>query len=182
MKNAALQFTYADYLALPQAGPRYQLIDGDLIVSPSPKSRHQIVQSRLFLTVGVHVASHKLGTLLLAPLDVKLSEYDTVQPDILFVAEANRHRIGLRGILGAPDLVIEILSDDRDMDLDVKRKLYARHGVVEYWIVDPDANIVSVYRLQENATLPWRTFGANDSLTSPLLPGLAVDLTAVFAA
>lgn len=181
MKNAALKFTYDDYLALPQNGPWYQLIDGDLIVSPSPKSRHQIVQSRFFLGVGSLVAARRLGTLLCAPLDVRLSEFDTVQPDILFVAEAHRDRIAKRGIVGPPDLVVEILSEDRDMDLDVKRKLYARHGVLEYWIVDPDANIVIVYRLQEDASTPRRTFGGGDRLESPTFPGLSLSLAEVFA-
>ena len=181
MKDAALRFTYGDYLALPQNGPRYQLVDGDLIVSPSPTSRHQRILARLFRILANHIAARRLGEIFCAPLDVQWSEHDATQPDLLFVAEGRRGRVGRRGVTGPPDLAVEILSEDREMYLDVKRKLYARHGLPEYWVVDPEAGVLFLYRLQEDPAAPFRTFGSADRLESPSFPGLTVDLRDVFA-
>ena len=181
MKNAALQYTYEDYLALPQTGPRHQLIEGDLLLSPSPTSPHQRIVRRLLGILSGFVESGSLGEVFCAPLDVVLSDVDVVQPDLLFVASAHRKRILRRGIQGSPDLVVEVLSEDRDMDVHVKRKLYARYGVPEYWVVDPDEETVLLYRLRERPARPTRTYASGDLLESPTFPGLKVPLREVFA-
>lgn len=182
MRDATLQFTYTDYLTLPEGGPRYQLVNGDLILSPSPTYRHQLILARLFLALASHVQARRLGEVICAPMDVKLSDTDVVQPDLLFISSARRRRlVARRGITGAPDLVIEILSKDRDLDLEVKRKLYARHGVPEYWTIDPASHEARVHRFQEGRPRPARRLGSGDLLTSPTFPDLTIDLTALFA-
>lgn len=181
MSPVQVRLTYDDYRLLSENGKRYQLIEGDLFMTPSPSSWHQNVSVNLVMILGPFVTGRKLGKVLDAPLDVILSSEDVVQPDVLFVSNARRDRIAPEGIRGAPDLVIEILSKtNRDLDLTAKRKLYARHGVIEYWIVDPDARAIVVYRLQEDPEKPIQTYQAGQSLRSPLLTGLLVPLDDVF--
>jgi Uma2 family endonuclease len=181
MKTLALKFTYDDYRALPQTGPRYQLIDGDLIVSPSPSLRHQRIVRRLLKVLSDYAESCGAGEALCAPFDVLLSDVDTPQPDLLFVSKAHRARLLEHGVHGPPDLVVEVLSEDRAIDLKIKRKLYARHGIPEYWVVDPDANTVQIYRLRKNPRAPVQTFGIHESLESPTFPGLRIPLAPLFA-
>jgi Uma2 family endonuclease len=181
MNPAALKYTYGDYLALPHAGPRYQLLDGDLILSPSPSLRHQRIVGRLFAILFAHVRSAGLGEVFCAPLDVRLSDVDTPQPDLVFVSRAHAERLGPRGILGPPDLVVEVLSEDRDIDIHLKRKLYGRHGVPEYWIVDPDTRVVYLYQLLEDPASPPRIYTALETLESPSFPGLRISLSEILS-
>ena len=111
-----------------------------------------------------------------------LSEENVVQPDILFVARTRLHIVGKTNIPGAPDLVVEILSPGtRQKDLAIKRKIYARFGVQEYWIVDPDAATVEVLTLKESEYISAGVYREPDCLSSPLLPGLVLPLTEVFS-
>ncbi|MCZ7645573.1 MAG: Uma2 family endonuclease [Planctomycetota bacterium] len=177
-----VKFTYEDYAALPETGPRYQLVEGELVMSLAPNVRHQRIQMRLSQALYSFVALHGLGEILSAPTDVILSEDDVYQPDILFISRARSEIVHPEGLRGAPDLCIEILSaGNRQLDLTVKKKLYALHGVREYWIVDPDADTLAVYRLQEDPLKPLRALGAGETLTSDLLPGFALELGPVFA-
>ncbi|MCZ7643974.1 MAG: Uma2 family endonuclease [Planctomycetota bacterium] len=177
-----IKFNYSDYRALPEGGKRYQLIDGELLVSPSPKTRHQELSSRLYMALQVFVSNQKLGRVYYAPLDVILTDEDVVQPDVFFVSAARAAIVREEGVFGAPDLCVEILSkSSREIDRDVKRKLYARHGATEYWIVDPDADLVQLFRLQEDPERPLRACGSGDTLVSPLFPGFELPLGAVFA-
>lgn len=115
-------------------------------------------------------------------MDVILSDTDVVQPDIVVVAEAHRDRVTERAVEGAPDLVIEILSQNRAHDTVLKRALYARYGVPEYWIVDGDAATVEVLRLRRTGYARHALFGRRDTLVSPSFDGrLRVDLARVFA-
>lgn len=183
MAGVQVRFTYGDYRLLPENGKRYQLIDGDLRMTPSPTSWHQSVSGRLQFLLTQFLEQRGLGKVFDAPLDVILSDTDVVQPDLLFISTAHRDRIAPEGIQGAPDLVVEILSpSSRDLDLTVKRKLYARHGTIEYWIVDPDARAIALYRLQEAPDRPAATFHAGQTLQSPLLPGLNLVVDDVFRA
>lgn len=181
MTHPALKYTYEDYLTLPESGPRHELIEGDFIVSPSPKYRHHQILGRLFRTLAALVYDRRLGELIVAPFDVILSDTDVVQPDIVFIATAHRDRIGSRGVRGAPDLVIEVLSEDRRKDLHVKKKLYAQHGVPEYWAFDPDADLVYAHTLKDAPAAPPRVLSASDTLATPLLPGLSIPLADIFA-
>jgi Uma2 family endonuclease len=177
-----LKFTYADYATLPETGPRYQLIGGELIKSPAPSYRHQTLLMRIAHALYAFVEPRKLGIVRMSPLDVILSDEDVAQPDAVYVSNIRVGIIVKEGLRGAPDLCIEILSDrTAGMDRVAKRGLYAKKGVLEYWIVDPHANIVELYRLQENAEQPATTFKATDTLTTPLLSGFSLGLPDVFA-
>lgn len=180
-RNAALRFTVEDYLSLPEGGPRYQLIDGDLILSPAPSTRHQRILARLFKAILLHVEALGLGEVLFAPVDVYLSDTDVVQPDIVYVSHSNRRRLRDDGIHGTPDLVVEVLSTNPSLDLRAKRRLYARASIPEYWVVDPETNIVHFYRLRENASRPLRTLRSRDVLESVALTGLRLPLAPILA-
>ncbi len=179
--KTAARYTYADYQALPDDGPRYELIGGELIMAAAPLTRHQLVLMCLIRLLDGFVRSHRLGTVICAPIDVHLSDHDVVQPDIIFVATVHADRIARVGIEGPPDLCVEILSEGtRKRDLDRKRRLYADHGVEEYWIFDPDADTAAVYRLRENPEKPVATFARTDTMTSAMFPGLEIGLAEVF--
>src|SRR6266498_4123278 len=135
---AALRFTYEDYLLLPE-DRRYEIIDGDLFMTPAPGTPHQRIVGNLYLRLRQHVDDSGLGEVLCAPCDVVLSPTDVVQPDILFVAAARLSIIGEKYISEAPDLVVEVLSPSTaERDQDLKMKLYARFAVREFWIADPE--------------------------------------------
>lgn len=179
--HEALKLTYRDYAALPEGG-RYQLLDGDLRRSPAPSLRHQKVSGQLFLALATYVQSADLGSVWSAPVDVILADETVVQPDVVFVSRQRSGLLAPEGIRGAPDLCIEVLSrKTRTLDRDIKRKLYARHGVTEYWIADPDENTLEIFRLQTDPTQPTACFSAGQSASSQLLPGLVLDLGAIFS-
>lgn len=176
-----VKYTYEEYCSLPE-GARYQMIDGDIFVSPSPTRRHQTVSKRLFRALDGIVAPRKLGEVYFAPMDVILSDEDVVQPDIVYVSNARASLLAPEGIRGGPDLCVEVLSEGTQArDRKAKRVLYARHGVTEYWIVDPEANTLEVYRLQENPASPVRRLTASETLTTDLLPGFMLPLAELFA-
>ena len=176
-----IKYTYEDYAALPEGAP-YQLVEGELVMSPAPTVRHQRIIGNLHVLLDAWVRPRKLGMVLLAPVDVILSNEDTVQPDLVFVSNARRNRIAAEGIRGGPDLCVEVLSPhSRDMDRRTKRKLYARHEVLEYWIVDPEPRTIELYRLVENVESPAHTSRITETLSSPLFPGLTLALEDVFS-
>ncbi len=184
MKSArpAARVTYFEYSGLPETGPRYELVQGELIVTPAPSYRHQTVQIRLTVALYNFVEPRGLGIVRGSPLDIILSEDSSPQPDIVYVSAARRSIIAAEGLRGAPDLCVGVLSErTRSMDRVAKRALYALHGVTEYWIVDPDANTLDLYRLQEKPNEPARTLAASDTLTTELLPGFSLALRTVFA-
>jgi Uma2 family endonuclease len=178
-----IKFSVEEYRALPETGPRYQLIEGELLMSPAPTYRHQQIVARIMAALLTFVEARRLGSVVASPIDVFLTRHDVLQPDVAFVSIARRAIISREGFQGGPDLVVEALSPSTaTLDLGPKRVLYARHGVSEYWIVDPEAGWIDRYRLQENAEKPERRFGEGDSLTTSLLPGFSLDLASVFAA
>ncbi|MGD2116496.1 MAG: Uma2 family endonuclease [Acidobacteriota bacterium] len=190
LATTPIKLTYEDYLEFPEDGSRHELVEGDHVVTPAPNMRHQIIQANLFRFVGSFVHDQGLGRVLSAPTDVVLSEHDVVQPDLLFVAREHLDRIGEAHLAGAPDLVVEILSEaTRRRDEVLKRHLYERYGVGEYWLVDPVIEAVKVLRRSRQADqdddagferLPELTAEAVDLLSSPLLPGLEIPLTEIF--
>lgn len=176
-----VKFTYEEYRTLPE-GSRHQLIEGDLIVSPAPTWRHQTVVMRIAVALYNFVTSHNLGFVRSSPMDVIFGDEDVTQPDIVYVSTAHGSRIVREGIRGGPDLCVEVLSDRTEAtDRGAKRVLYARHGVTEYWIVDPEAGTVELYRLQENPKDPVRVLRASETLTTMLLPGFSLPLADAFA-
>ncbi len=180
---ARIRFTYQDYKSIPEADPRrFELLDGDLVLAPTPPIWHQSIAGNLYAYLRQVARKHNLGRVFFAPIDVVLSETDVVQPDILFVAREHEDRIREEGIFGAPDLVVEILSPATESrDRGYKRTLYARHGVREYWIVDPQARRVEVYTLTPKGLTLWQTFGPGQTLRSALLPEFTLPVDEVFS-
>ncbi|GBF33788.1 hypothetical protein DCCM_2899 [Desulfocucumis palustris] len=173
-------YTYEDYLKIDDDN-QYELIGGELILVPSPKSIHQIISLELAATLRDYVRKNKLGRVITAPLDVVLSETDKPQPDILFISTNRLDIITEDNIKGAPDLVIEILSPSTaSRDKVQKSKMYYNHGVKEYWIVDPSAKAVQVFTPGEKNWNLFESYDTDGVLTSPLLPGLEINLKNVF--
>ena len=144
------RWTYADYAALPDDGNRYEIIAGVLYMTPAPGTGHQSVSARLVTFLVTHVEFAGLGRVFAAPVDVELAPDTVVQPDIVVVLSANLHRITPSRIIGAPDLVVEILSPGTaGYDRREKQDAYARSGVGEYWIVDPGAQTVELLTLNK---------------------------------
>ncbi|MFO0972180.1 MAG: Uma2 family endonuclease [Phycisphaerae bacterium] len=136
-----VRLTYDDFRALPDDGRRYEIIDGDLSMSPSPVTRHQVIVGNLFAILREHVRRHALGRVFIAPFDVVLGNMDVVEPDVIFVSTQRAAIVTDRNIQGVPDLLVEVLSPaTAERDRRTKRNLYARAGVPWYWLVDPDAN------------------------------------------
>jgi Uma2 family endonuclease len=174
--------TYADYAAMPEGAPYYQLVEGELIMSPAPDLQHQVVLANLFTALRVFVAQRKLGLVLCAPVDVILSNENVLQPDIVLVTNDSKALRVPEGLRGAPDLCVEVLSKtSRALDLGKKRELYAKHGVIEYWVVDPAWNTVDVFRFKQNLDEPVQTLDEKQKLTTDLLTGFSLDLSEVFA-
>jgi Uma2 family endonuclease len=181
MRQAKVRYTYNDYLLLPE-DKRHEVLDGELYMVAAPNIRHQSVSFNLEVALFRHCKNKKLGRVLHAPCDVILSEEDVVQPDILFVRQERSGIIGEANLKGPPDLVIEILSPaTRSRDLELKRKTYARFGVQEYWIVDPDAETVEVLVWGETGYVTVGKHGKSECLSSSLLPDLRLALAEVFA-
>src|SRR5713226_200939 len=146
--SARVILTYDDYAALPDDGRRYELYEGELIVTPAPRTRHQVVIGNLHMLMAEHVRHHGLGEVFLSPIDVILSRISVVQADLVYVETARLGIVTERAIEGAPTLVVEVLSPSTDArDRGVKQALYARYGVPYYWIVDSAARTVEARRL-----------------------------------
>jgi Uma2 family endonuclease len=180
MKQANIKFTYQDYLLLSDE-KRYEILEGDLCIVPAPDVYHQRVSRRLEVALIEHVERYDLGEILDAPCDVVLSQENVVQPDILFISKDRLGIIGKTNIQGPPDLVIEIVSEStRSKDADIKRKLYAKYGVREYWIVDPAAKTVEVLTWSETGYVSTGVYPQTATLSSPELPNLKLSLSRIF--
>lgn len=177
------KLTYEDYLLFPDDGKRHEIIEGDHYVTPAPKTKHQRVLNNLSGLFYIYLQRTNAGRVFSAPTDVVLSEMDVVQPDLLFVSADRASIVTEDNIQGAPDIVVEILSDTtRRTDEVIKRKLYERYAVPEYWIVDPVLETIKIHRLSEQAYVRLAELGkeANDTLTTALLPDLHLPLTKIF--
>ncbi len=181
MTNQRTKLTVKDYMETPD-DVRCQLIDGELILAPSPTTKHQRISIEISMAVSQFVRRHGLGVVFYAPLDVLLTANDVFQPDILFISNERREIRTAANIQGAPDLVVEILSPSTERhDRGRKQEIYGRLGVREYWIVDPQAETVEVLSESHSGLTATATYGFEDALVSPLLPGLSIDLAEVFA-
>lgn len=168
------RYTYDDLASFPDDGLRRELIDGELIVTPAPRPRHQDVGASLTARLWLHTQEHG-GKVYPAPLDVFFSDEDVVQPDVLFIRPEHQGRIEEKFVRSAPDIVVEVSSPStRRLELVRKRDLYERYGVPEYWYVDVETDRVEIYRLAEDQYSHPQILGRGDKLTSPLLPGFAV--------
>jgi len=175
------KLTYNDYLKTPD-DKRYELIEGELIMTPSPVTYHQWVSKNIEYELERFVREKKTGRIFDAPYDVCLDNENVLQPDILYISRERFSIIEEKNIQGAPDLIVEILSESTAYnDLIKKKKLYAKHGVREYWIVDPGEKSIEVYSLVRKEYVLSSSFSINDNLISPLLTGLNIELASVFS-
>jgi len=176
------KYTYEDYLNIPD-DTRYELIEGGLLMVPSPIPKHQRISGRLEFELKKFVSESELGEVFDAPIDVYLDDENVVQPDILFISKERLGIIGEKNIQDPPCLVIEILSEGTAYrDLVQKKRLYAKFGVKEYWIVDPGEELIEVYTLKEdsNTYTLLSTYTKEDTLSSPYLQGLKIELKGIF--
>jgi Uma2 family endonuclease len=180
-KRPARTWTYDDLFSLPDEGKRYEIIEGDLYEIPAPGWEHVTVVMNLIKLLGAIVEALG-GRLATAPADVCFEGVDPVQPDIMVTLPGWTGKVRRRGLQGAPDLLVEVLSpSSRGHDTFTKRALYARAGVREYWIVDPSNRTLEILTLDRDA-LHTRQIAVGDEIAiSPLLDGFAVPLAAVFA-
>ena len=183
--HGATRLTYDDFVLIPDDGKRHEIIDGVHYVTPSPNQRHQELVARLHLSLGGFLEDRPdRGRVFLSPFDVVFSFHDIVEPDLVFVAPDQLGILTEKNIQGTPALVIEILSPStRKRDQQIKRKLYERTGVREYWLVDPEANVVSLYRRAGDGAFPRvadLTADGRDTLDTPLLPGWSLALPRLF--
>ena len=181
---SAVKLTYDDFVLFPDDGKRHELIDGEHYVTPSPNTRHQRILGSLHLLIGSWLEDHPIGQVFLSPYDVVLSEFDVVEPDLLYFSNERAAQVLTpMHARGAPEMVIEIASKGtRKRDETVKRRLYERVGVSEYWVVDPEIDAIRLYtRANDRFGRPLElSRESGDVLTTPLLPGLDVPLARVF--
>jgi Uma2 family endonuclease len=177
------EWTYEDYLRLPEDGNRYEVIRGFLYVSPAPFPKHQFPVGKLIRFFDVFVSDSGLGTVLPAPLDVLLPKgiASPIQPDLVVFRKGNEPAPD-RAFEGVPDLVVEVLSPrTRRRDKTLKFGAYEEAEVPEYWLVDPDARTVEVYVWEKGkGYIEFVRGGLGDEVWSSALPGLRVKVADLF--
>ena len=183
-ESATKLWTYEDYLALPDDGNRYEIVEGELLVTPPPTTGHQSISSRLFLAMGVFIAHQKLGMLYHPPFEIHLSDQTRpVQPDLIFIRAENDPLPTTVYFRGIPDLVVEILSPGSHRnDMTVKYAAYEKAGIPEYWIVDPKSESVWVYALSDGKNDLHGQFVGEEMITSKVLAGLEIVNRSLFTA
>lgn len=175
-------FSYEDLAQLPDDdGKRYEVLEGELVVSPAPTRRHQRAAGNMF-AFPQRAEQAGYGEVYVAPFEVYFAEHEVAHPDVFFI---RRDRLGIvteAKVEGAPDLIAEVLSPStRGRDRGVKLRIYARHGVPSYWVIDPDARTVQPYILRTGAYVEEPVLGVGQALTCPLFPDLALDVASLFA-
>jgi Uma2 family endonuclease len=179
-----VKLTYDDFVHFPDDGKRHELIDGEHYVTPAPSWNHQDLVGNIFGPIWNYLRQKPIGRVVMAPFDVVFSNFDVVEPDLLFVSGAKLPDVRTaKNLRGVPDLVVEVGSPStRRRDERIKLRLYERSGVAEYWVVDPDLDAIRVYRLSDGryGRAQELTLERGDVLTTPLLPGFEVALSAIF--
>lgn len=177
-----VRYRAEDIWDMPDDGNTYEVIDGELYVSPSPGFRHQRSTGRLYLIIGPVVYRDELGEMVTAPLGVVLDPESGVQPDLLFIRRDRAGIISERGIEGAPDLVVEVLSPStQSRDRGIKMRRYEAAGVPHYWIMDNNAPALETYELGSEGYRLTGTYGPGSILRSELFPGLEIGLDDVWS-
>jgi len=177
------QWTYDHYAALPDDGQRYEIVDGVLYMPPpSPNDFHQGA-SNLFATyLTIHVQFKGLGRVYAGPFDVRLALNTVVQPDVIVILAENLHKITRRGVIGSPDLAIEIASPStKSYDRLIKWDAYAHAGIQEYWLVEPLENTVEVLVLEDDTYKSLGVFSGEQTLPSRVVPDFPVQVKQFFA-
>lgn len=181
MKPATTILTYDDYLTLPNDGKRYEIIDGELYMTPAPSTEHQDISFIIERLLYDFVSRQNLGYVYHAPIDVVFSMTEIIQPDIIFIQRDRREIVTKRNVVAAPDLVVEILSETSEVvDRTTKRALYEKHGVKEYWIVDPASRSIEQLVLKEGKFVLVGKFRVSQTMESQLLKGLVISVEKIF--
>jgi Uma2 family endonuclease len=176
------KFKAADIWATPDDGKRYEVIDGDLYVTPSPAWGHQLVVTNLLVVLANHIKRHGLGKIVPAPTGVVLDEETAVEPDIVFISREREQIISARGVEGPPDLVVEVLSPStQSTDRTVKMHRYAAAGIPHYWLASTSAPAIEVYRLGEDGYELVGIFGPGTTFRPELFPDLEILIDDLFA-
>ena len=182
--TSGAKLTYDDFLLFPDDGQRHELIDGEHYVTPCPTKKHQRVMGNLYFLIRGWLEQNRVGEAFLPPFDVVFNRFDVVEPDLLYLSHARAAEVLTdANVQGVPDLVIEIGSPStRKRDETIKRRLYEREGVSEYWVADPELDVIRVYARDGERFARARELSAEagDVLTSPLFPGLELRLVDVF--
>ena len=182
--GAGVKLTYDDYVQFPDDGKRHELIDGEHYVTPTPNRKHQAIVLNLGAMLWSYLQQHPIGRVFVAPFDVIFSDFDVVEPDVLYLSTKRLGEIETSPLIkGAPDLVVEIGSPGtRKRDETIKRRLYERFGVAEYWVVDPELDAIKVYRRtgERYERAAELLLERDDRLTSPFFPDLALPLSKIF--
>jgi len=174
------KYTYEDYAKLPEGAP-YQLIGGELIMTPAPTPYHQRISRKIEFLLIEYVEKNELGEVFDAPIDVYFEETETYQPDIIFISKERLNIIGETKIKGAPDLVIEILSPATAYyDLGRKYEVYEKNGVKEYWIVHPERKSIEIYQNQEGQFKLIQMAKEKDTVNSSLFKDFELNLEKIF--
>ncbi len=174
-------WTYEDYRRLPDDGWQYEVIEGRLFMAPAPRPKHQRSLRQLFRTMDDFVGERDLGELFFAPIDVRLPGLaNPVQPDLVFIGKEGLDIVAEDCIDGVPELIVEVLSPFNWMvDRRDKYQVYARAGVAEYWIVDPDRRTIEVFGLKGGSYTLFDSRGPGETIRSQLLAGLEVEIDVV---
>ena len=181
--HSSTKLTYADYVLLPDDGLRHEIIEGEHYVTASPSTRHQRILLNLTYLIQGYLETRPVGEIFFAPFDVLLSQFNILVPDLVYISKERAYQLTAKNLQGAPNLVVEILSPStRRRDQRLKRDVYKRTGVEEYWLVDPEDDvIVVVYRRVGGEFAEPRRFGRGETLITPLLPGLELPLDRILA-
>jgi len=173
--------TYQDYLNLPDDGKRYELINGELVMVAAPFTIHQIISGNIEEEIRTFLKQTQMGIMIHSPIDVVLSETNVVQPDIIFISEANSNIIKEKNIQGTPDLVIEILSPSTAYyDIIEKKEIYETFGVKEYWIVDPKKQRIEIFELKGNYFELNQRLNSQGMANSLIMQGFEISLERIF--
>jgi Uma2 family endonuclease len=179
LEKQARRWTYEEYCKLDD-DQRYEIIGGNLLMAPAPDYLHQDWSRKLFRILDRFVAGKKLGEVLYAPLDVVLDQENTVEPDLIFVSAKNSGIIQRRAIVGAPDLLVEIISPSSlRRDRYDKKDLYARFGVKEYWICDPANKSLEILVLRDGHYALHSSAEEKGEISSQVLAGLQFDISEI---
>lgn len=175
--------TYEDYQHFPNDGNRYEILEGEVFVTPAPKTKHQLISGNLFVLLESYVRAKKLGRVFFAPVDVVLSRTSVVQPDLLYLSNDRMHLLTEKNVQGGPDLIVEILSEHTENhDRTVKMQLYQRNGVKAYWLIDPDSETLEVYELDDNRQFVHQaTYQKDESFQPGIFPDFALTLSDLWA-
>jgi Uma2 family endonuclease len=182
MLSALPKISAAEFRELPAGPPYFQLIEGHLLMSPSPSTPHQNIILNLAVLLRVYLIAHPgSGAIFVSPIDVYLTEENVFQPDLVFLSPENQSLMHDHGIVGAPDLVVEVLSPSTGKyDKENKRRVYKEAGVKALWLIFPAPKRIEIYDYSTGVEL-MTSFGINDTFSSPFFPGLKIKVADLFA-